>query len=597
MENTSVKVPTATPWSRLILISLCLLILVFIYKDKILSGDGWDPDDQLRMVQLRDFLGGQSWFDTTQYRMNPPGGAPMHWSRLIELPLAAIVILLTPLFGTAAAEMAAAALVPIFCFGGIAFLLSGIAEKIGGRGAGIVTMLLTMTSPALLLQLRPMRIDHHGWQIFCAVLALSTLFWAHKRRAALVMGAALATWVHISLEGAPMTAAFFLMLGWRWIAEAGLVKREEGPRLFWTLCSFAGLSLSLFLGTQANGFGARQYCDTVSPAHIWAILGAVTVLLPAIYLNPVHRTPRLIAAIFAGAVAIGLLIWLAPNCTTGAFGDMDPVVREYWYIYVNEGLPIWHQELAVALTLITPLFVAVVALWIVYRGADALHRPLLSQLGFFLIYASILSLLVFRTVSVATAFTIVPVALCLVAAFNRYRSEPVLVQRLILVPGAIILLTSGIVAGTVAGAFSDDKDSLIAINAAKRADAVDQCESLPSIKALTALPIGNIVAPFDIGPAILLTSQHKILASGHHRNSQGMRDQIDIFRLPPMQARTIIARHAITYIVACSGASELRNYVRKNPSGLWAQLDNGKTPDWLEYRGQLGRGMKVWRVR
>jgi hypothetical protein len=575
-------------WALLLLWLVVSAALIKISSPQILSLSGWDPDDQLRMVQLRDFLAGQSWFDTTQYRMNPPEGAPMHWSRLIELPLAAIVLVLTPLLGASRAEMVAGVAIPLLCLGGIAFLLARIAEQIGSRAAGVCAFLLTLIAPALLIQLRPMRIDHHGWQIFCAVLALAALFWVDRRKAGLVMGTALATWMHISLEGAPITTAFFLMLGWRWFAD-----KEEGKRLFWTLCSFAALSLALFLGTQSQGFAARQYCDTVSPAHIWAILGGVSLLLPIVHLELQSRWFRLGALALTGATAVGILLWLAPQCAQGAFGDLDPVVRDYWYAKINEGLPAWHQERPVAITLLTPLAVALASLASAWRFTDADNRPMLGQLGFFLIYASILSLLVFRTVSVATAFTIVPVALCLAVIFNRYRVEPILARRLLLVFAGLILLTSGIVAGAVAGSFGEKPPKTEVKNEA----AADKCESVESAISLAALPSGNILAPFDLGPAILLTTKHKVLASSHHRNVNGMRDQIDIFRLPPEQAKAIIDRRGINYIVACPGEGEMANYADKNPGGLWAQMAKGKALEWLEYRGALRQGLRVWRVR
>jgi hypothetical protein len=59
-----------------------------------------DPDDALRLVELRDWLGGQGWFDVTQYRIDPAhGGVAMHWSRLVDVPLAAVVVALRPLLG------------------------------------------------------------------------------------------------------------------------------------------------------------------------------------------------------------------------------------------------------------------------------------------------------------------------------------------------------------------------------------------------------------------------------------------------------------------------------------------------------------------
>ncbi len=56
-------------------------------------GQGGDlsTDDAMRLVQVRDLLAGQNWFDLTQHRLSPPAGVTMHWSRLIDLPLAALI--------------------------------------------------------------------------------------------------------------------------------------------------------------------------------------------------------------------------------------------------------------------------------------------------------------------------------------------------------------------------------------------------------------------------------------------------------------------------------------------------------------------------
>src|SRR5271169_2571431 len=50
---------------------------------------GLSTDDAMRLVEVRDFLAGQGWFDLVQYRLRPPVG--MHWSRLIDLPLALLI--------------------------------------------------------------------------------------------------------------------------------------------------------------------------------------------------------------------------------------------------------------------------------------------------------------------------------------------------------------------------------------------------------------------------------------------------------------------------------------------------------------------------
>ena len=64
-----------------------------------LNNAGGDNDDLLRLVEVRDLLAGQGWFDLHQYRMGLEGGFVMHWSRLVDAPIAAIVLAVSSLTG------------------------------------------------------------------------------------------------------------------------------------------------------------------------------------------------------------------------------------------------------------------------------------------------------------------------------------------------------------------------------------------------------------------------------------------------------------------------------------------------------------------
>ncbi len=576
----------------LILWLIISAILIFSTRDTIITRAGWDPDDQLRLVQLRDFLGGQSWFDTSQYRLNPPTGAPMHWSRLIELPLALVVLMTRPFFGQDVAEMTACAVVPLVTLGLLAYILGRIATRLGDRKTGIIAIFLTLSSTTLLPQMQPGRIDHHGWQIVLAALSLWTMFWPDKKRGGIVLGLALATWMHISLEGLPAAAAFFVLLGWRWIIE-----KAHGQRLVWTIGSFALATVGLFFGTQGHPFSALPYCDTISPPYVLAIVLAAGIMLPAIGAKPENRIWRIAAAVAAAGAAVAAILSIAPQCAHGAFGNLDPLVRDYWYAHINEGLPVWHQDIRDALIWLAPAVCAIPAYIALHRRAvDEKAIQDLRISGYFLIYAILISLLVFRTVAVAGAFAIPLVAVWISRLFEAYKASPSPVARVsmvalmlfLLVPGALVAQAATMLGGIIAKPET----------AAEKANeiATDKCESVRSIATLSALPRGNFVAPFDIGPAILMTTPHSVLASSHHRNERGMHDHIEIFRSAPDTSLTFIKAHRINYIAACPGEAELELYAEKHPRGLWGLLSRGQTPAWLEKMPDMGKGIKVWRV-
>ena len=52
------------------------------------KGGSRDPDDAMRLVELRSFLGGRGWFDLHEPRLAPPVGYDTHWSRLVDGGLA-----------------------------------------------------------------------------------------------------------------------------------------------------------------------------------------------------------------------------------------------------------------------------------------------------------------------------------------------------------------------------------------------------------------------------------------------------------------------------------------------------------------------------
>lgn len=115
-------VTTPTTWARLrshfavdaaVAVGAAALMLVMhaLRGFPTLADSKGDNDSVMRLVQVRDLLAGQGWFDLTQYRMGLEGGFEMHWSRLVDLPIAllvagfgepaALVIWPTVLFGVA----------------------------------------------------------------------------------------------------------------------------------------------------------------------------------------------------------------------------------------------------------------------------------------------------------------------------------------------------------------------------------------------------------------------------------------------------------------------------------------------------------------
>src|SRR3546814_16917909 len=72
----------------------------------------------------------------------------------------------------------------------------------------MLAVVLLLTTPTILVQFTPFRIDHHGWQIWMAAVALCGALDARCLRGGVTAGLALAVWLQISSEALPYAALF-----------------------------------------------------------------------------------------------------------------------------------------------------------------------------------------------------------------------------------------------------------------------------------------------------------------------------------------------------------------------------------------------------
>lgn len=550
-----------------------------------------DPDDTMRLIQVRDLVAGQGWFDLTQYRANAPeGGVGMHWSRIVDAPLALIILALTPLLGASQAEMVALVATPLLTLGVAMLLAARIAWRLLGDEATTFTCLIMAVCVPLIFQLGPMRIDHHGWQLVCALVAINGLMARSPVVGGRVIGAGLATWLMISLEGLPLSAAIFAVLALRWLRD-----RNEKALLVNAIQSLAMTSAALFALTR--GFGdLASYCDALSPIHLAMFGWGAIVLTGLARIEPLPVAIRLGGFALAGGGALAMLLYAAPMCATGGgFSALDPLVQQHWYVNVKEGMPVWHQSTDVALQYaITPLIGLFAAIRLAQQSHDWLGR-------FWRDYAIILgasllvALLVARAGAVACLIAAPPLAWQLDRWLRNIRTMDRPLPRvagLLAVACALLptlpLSVSGLVLPARAQIFSAATGQL----------KISNCRIEDNADVLNALPKGEIFAPLDIAPKLLLVSHHSVPATGHHRGDKSMATVIATSLGSTQAARETFDRRGSKYVALCPNLSEPGNYVHAAPEGFVAALVQDRAPDWLEpIQPADGTSFRLWRIK
>ena len=534
---------------RTLLWALAILCLATTYPPADLSATIQhlrvpDTDDAMRLVEVRDLLAGQGWYDLIQHRFLAPAGVPSHWSRLVDAPIAALILALTPLAGRPLAEGLAAVLWPALLFGLFSLLLyRRMRVTFGGRAAVLAVIAATQTL-GVTIQFAAGRVDHHNVQII-AIVGLAFCMIQGTLRAGLVGGGLAALSLAVGLEGLPFiaAAALFLVGAWCWCG---------GP----TLPPLAGFGLGLGLATPAlfaaqtaPGLWSAPRCDALSPPWLWLALGGALFAVGAVAAGNrlATRRARLALAGLAGAILISGFALAFPTCLGGPFPDMPPLVHDHWLLTVNEmaSLPkfIARGQWEALVFYPVVLLAAAAAAWRAWRGPQ---RRAWTIIALFLWPGLILGLLQFRGLYIASGFVPLVAGAILDRALDDDAGHRAglprwsyallgggLVSTLWMVPA---LLAAALVPATRT---APDPAGSIA------------CRSDTALAPLATLPPGTILAPIFMGPAILLHTPQRIVAAPYHRAIPGLTAAIEGLGGTQADLDRVLSTFGIRYLVAC----------------------------------------------
>ncbi|HET6523245.1 hypothetical protein [Sphingopyxis sp.] len=595
------------PWftpARIALIvwGLMSLIAVVAKWQAIGALDLSDTDDAMRMAQVRDLLAGQGWWDLAQYRVNPAGGGVlMHWSRLVDAPLAAGILLLKPLFGQTMAERIVMALWPPLLGAALSVACALGYRNLSDRRIAYVVPLFLIMSGYILVQFRPLRIDHHGWQIFLAMLVMAQALRPASWQAGLLGGLFAAALLAVSIEGLPVVALFAGLAALRWALDG---RSEDRARLCGYMGALAGGAILLQFVTRGPVGLVGSWCDSLSAPYMAAFVAAAAVSFAAARANPGVAWVRFALLALAGIAAAAALVGTEPQCANGPFAALDPIVVQYWYRNVLEGQPLWVAKPHDMIHVLVPSIVGLAGAVFAWRDCtDAADRRNWATVIVALAGAAALSLLVFRTVSTAHLFALPGCSWLGLRAWTWARTISSALPRILASAMAALtlpLLGSMVVAAVltpVVPALKDEEERATAEKAEANAYKAN-CLDPAAIADLNHLRATTLLTPIDLGAPLIFWTRHSLVATPHHRNSQAMADTIRAFAGDPAKAEVLVRQQQATLIVFCRTANDFTKYRRARKDSLGARLYAETPPAWLEAVPIGSRaGLSVWRVK
>ncbi len=595
---------SATEYRKLVFIVWLVVVasMVAIWGGNAWHGLSWDTDDFMRLIQVRDWLGGQAWSDLTQYRLNPPGGTPMHWSRLPDIPLAAIALALSPFLATDDALAVAAMVAPPLYFLIFVVVYALPARMMLGMARSPIGLLVAISGSATVAQYAPGRVDHHGLQLIMVLAAIALLLFglarARWRRLIACAGIPIGLSLWIGVEMLPIFAAWFAALGLVWCARGGTLARQGALAAGLA----AAIGAALILTSVPSSHWLVPACDAFSIMPVGAVAliagGFAGMALLGRWANGI--VARLAIAALCGGVAAALFAFAFPGCLTGGYGEVDPEVKLRWLDNVSEAMSLSEQMRVLPFSafgkLWTPLLALAYCLWRI-RRAEARGRALWGVLALLIAAATALIFWQIRAVTAAHVIALLPLAALIAELWQRLkgRRSPRWLQFVVLLP--ILFLCSavfwpGLEYGyrLVAAAVSPTAAVPVVLQ--------EQCTDRAAIAPLAEAPPTLILSYIDLGPMLLFSTPHAVLGAPYHRNNGGLKETITLFRAADdAQIRDRLHALGIGWIATCPGPEDRSAYHTEDGGSLAERLVAGKVPAYLsEVVDPAHPGLKLYRV-
>ncbi|MBR9650509.1 hypothetical protein [Thalassovita aquimarina] len=566
------------------LVAFGLALLIYLKQQYLRLLGVWnylelpDNDDQMRLVQVRDFLNGQGWYDMVQHRAMPPEGLSIHWSRLVDMPLAGLELLFS-LFTSDDRALALTAIVwPAMLFVVFLAVTGWAVSRVFGYVAASFAVIAASVTPMIASNVFSVgRVDHNNVQLICMLVVIcSVIVPGPPVRRGIIAGLTAALSLAVGLE----TIVVLAMAGIVLTVQHVLDRPGATDQLMGYGIALGGAAPLLFLIQIDPALWAVPRCDQLSRPTL-AITSAAMAFAVITYLGRESVRSvrgRLIMAMVMGAAILAALWPVLSPCREGPFSVLPPEIRDLILSRITESMSairMFNRDPGLATQLVLPqmLLAALLAWQLIRSPAGRTSAP--AVLLVFVLMGLLGSFYQIRTVIWGLAA--MPMAFgasmhwAVTTDWQRLRrSKPVvllIVALLVLYPH---LVTSNPVFGKalqLAGQPQSENQKL------GRAD--QNCSRRDKLAGLNDLEPASILAPLNLGTKILLYTPHSIFAAPYHRAPEGYWNGTLAFSGTDMDMALRLRATLADYVLVCDGE------VYGDKDSIGSRLARGETPPWL----------------
>jgi hypothetical protein len=557
---------------------------------------GADNDDVMRLVEVRDLLAGQGWFDLMQYRLGLEGGTLMHWSRLIDLPIANLIMLFSLFLSPGMAEAAALFVWPLLTAIPVFNAMAAGGTVLAGRQGGLLALVLAFLFVLGVNRFQPGSIDHHNVQLgLIATIAACLILPGRPPYAHAVAGVAAALAIAIGAETTPhiVVACAIVAVQWLWLGDG-----MKAAASAFALAMATTLTAVFFLTVPPAQYGMVA-CDALSTGfYALGVIGAGSFFLAVSTVSARSLAQRLAALGLVGAATLAAAVVIAPQCLGNPLATLDPLLVSMWLNNVTEAQSVMAQLnqdpwTAGGFYLVPVLAMALCLRRILQRRDVQAHAVLLALLA----VSWGIALVQVRGAVFANLLSAIPMA-ALVAEMRTRANADQKDLRKGLAFAATALASVPFVWALAGLGLSMAVDKVTGQEISGLPTQEEKvCTDADAMRFLAREPAGVVSGPSNLGAHILRFTPHRVLAAPYHRNQGGMLTELHAAMASPGDAVKFLRGAEVTLVAFCGSDPQIGIVKSVAPEGLYAQLSKGVVPDWLEpVPGTEDEPLQLYRV-
>jgi hypothetical protein len=571
-------------WSHPVLVALIYAVVIIVAQlvihRSLTDYVGPDNDDAMRLVEVRDFLAGQGWFDMMQYRLGLDGGTLMHWSRFIDLPIASLILFFRMFLSPEGAEAAALTVWPLMLILPPMFFMGLAGRRIAGTEGMHFSLILTSLFVVISPRFVPGSIDHDNVQLGLVALTVAMLVDENYRpRNFAIAAIALAIQLGIGAETTPFVAVACMSVAclWAWKGEV-FAPAARAFALTLTIAVSAA-----FLALVPPRLYSMVTCDNLSLGFYGITsAGCVGLLLSALFASRLSRPWRIAILAANGAFVLATTVALAPQCLRNPLADLDPMLVDFWLSRVVEAQSIFsiahRQPDTLGAFYMTGLLAMLVCGYrILRRDRASLHAMLMALIAI----NWTITLVQVRGAEFANLLAIPPLALLLAELRRSYMADTRNLRSALLY---VVTMLAAVPAVWAVGGALASKGIVngFAVAQPTKAEESANCASKEALAPIARLEPGVVAAASNMGAPLLRFTPHRTLSGPYHRDPNGMLAELHIGLAEQQQAEALLRDAKVTIVAFCKGDPQVELVSERAPKGLYAQLSAGHVPAYLE---------------